>query len=123
MKNQVAKFNDLRFVGRSGRGKSFSLTITINSQPYQVASYIKAIKVTVDGPREPRTKSSKLEHLTVLVTTFSFPYCLGHVNVKAYKILNNTERLPREMNIRLFLTPIRTRIHIKYVYYIYKHTN
>lgn len=24
MKNQVAKFNDLRFVGRSGRGNSFS---------------------------------------------------------------------------------------------------
>lgn len=23
MKNQVAKFNDLRFVGRSGRGKSY----------------------------------------------------------------------------------------------------
>lgn len=60
MKNQVAKFNDLRFVGRSGRGKSFSLTITISSNPYyQIATYMKAIKVTVDGPREPRTKSSK----------------------------------------------------------------
>lgn len=60
MKNQVAKFNDLRFVGRSGRGKSFSLTITISSSPYyQIATYTKAIKVTVDGPREPRTKSSE----------------------------------------------------------------
>ncbi|PSN58230.1 Segmentation protein Runt [Blattella germanica] len=59
MKNQVAKFNDLRFVGRSGRGKSFSLTIVINSTPFQVATYNKAIKVTVDGPREPRTKSSE----------------------------------------------------------------
>lgn len=59
MKNQVAKFNDLRFVGRSGRGKSFSITIMISTQPFQVASYTKAIKVTVDGPREPRTKSSK----------------------------------------------------------------
>lgn len=27
MKNQVAKFNDLRFVGRSGRGKWFSSTM------------------------------------------------------------------------------------------------
>ncbi|XP_065348761.1 runt-related transcription factor 3-like isoform X2 [Cloeon dipterum] len=54
MKNQVAKFNDLRFVGRSGRGKSFSLTITINTSPPQIATYSKAIKVTVDGPREPR---------------------------------------------------------------------
>lgn len=60
MKNQVAKFNDLRFVGRSGRGKSFTLTIIIRCAPYyQVATYSKAIKVTVDGPREPRTKSSK----------------------------------------------------------------
>nr|XP_022903494.1 segmentation protein Runt-like [Onthophagus taurus] len=58
MKNQVAKFNDLRFVGRSGRGKSFTITIVINTMPYQVATYNKAIKVTVDGPREPRTKSA-----------------------------------------------------------------
>ncbi|CAH1967488.1 unnamed protein product [Acanthoscelides obtectus] len=59
MKNQVAKFNDLRFVGRSGRGKSFSITITIASNPPQVATYNKAIKVTVDGPREPRSKTSE----------------------------------------------------------------
>ncbi|CAH0680190.1 unnamed protein product [Chilo suppressalis] len=58
MKNRVAKFNDLRFVGRSGRGKSFSLTITISTSPPQVATYQKAIKVTVDGPREPRSKTS-----------------------------------------------------------------
>ncbi|VVC43204.1 Acute myeloid leukemia 1 protein (AML1)/Runt,Runt domain,p53-like transcription factor, DNA- [Cinara cedri] len=57
MKNQVAKFNDLRFVGRSGRGKSFTLTIMLNSCPPQVATYAKAIKVTVDGPREPRSKT------------------------------------------------------------------
>ncbi|XP_055710558.1 segmentation protein Runt isoform X2 [Phlebotomus papatasi] len=55
MKNQVAKFNDLRFVGRSGRGKSFTITITISSYPSQIATYTKAIKVTVDGPREPRS--------------------------------------------------------------------
>ncbi|KAK2185537.1 hypothetical protein NP493_231g02023 [Ridgeia piscesae] len=57
MKNQVAKFNDLRFVGRSGRGKSFNLTITVCTHPPQVAIYPKAIKVTVDGPREPRSKA------------------------------------------------------------------
>uniref|UniRef100_A0A336L9S6 CSON006056 protein n=1 Tax=Culicoides sonorensis TaxID=179676 RepID=A0A336L9S6_CULSO len=57
MKNQVAKFNDLRFVGRSGRGKSFTLTITISTNPPMVATYNKAIKVTVDGPREPRSKT------------------------------------------------------------------
>ncbi|KAF4525742.1 hypothetical protein B566_EDAN002002 [Ephemera danica] len=54
MKNQVAKFNDLRFVG-----KSFSLTITIGTSPPQIATYGKAIKVTVDGPREPRSKTRK----------------------------------------------------------------
>ncbi|XP_062536870.1 segmentation protein Runt [Armigeres subalbatus] len=58
MKNQVAKFNDLRFVGRSGRGKSFSITITIGGSPIQIATYTKAIKVTVDGPREPRSKQN-----------------------------------------------------------------
>ncbi|XP_055915250.1 runt-related transcription factor 3 isoform X1 [Eupeodes corollae] len=57
MKNQVAKFNDLRFVGRSGRGKSFTLTITISTSPPHIATYNKAIKVTVDGPREPRSKT------------------------------------------------------------------
>ena len=57
MKNQVANFSDLRFVGRSGRGKSFTISIIINCIPALVATYNKAIKVTVDGPREPRTKS------------------------------------------------------------------
>lgn len=60
MKNQVAKFNDLRFVGRSGRGKSFTLTISISTSPPQVVTYNKAIKVTVDGPREPRRQQQQL---------------------------------------------------------------
>uniref|UniRef100_A0A1B0CEE7 Putative serine/threonine-protein kinase mark-a isoform x2 aedes albopictus n=1 Tax=Lutzomyia longipalpis TaxID=7200 RepID=A0A1B0CEE7_LUTLO len=73
MKNQVAKFNDLRFVGRSGRGKSFSLTITISTTPPQVTTYSKAIKVTVDGPREPRSKTSKK---TPFLVVFLKPYSL-----------------------------------------------
>ncbi|KAG5833433.1 hypothetical protein ANANG_G00275890 [Anguilla anguilla] len=60
LKNQVARFNDLRFVGRSGRGKSFTLTITVFTNP-QVATYQRAIKITVDGPREPRRHRQKLE--------------------------------------------------------------
>ena len=59
MKQNVAKFNDLRIIGRSGRGKSFNLHIIISSVPTLVAVYSKAIKVTVDGPREPRSKISK----------------------------------------------------------------
>lgn len=65
MKGQVAKFNDLRFVGRSGRGKSFSVTITIRGYPCQTATYQKAIKVTVDGPREPRSKPSELKDFLI----------------------------------------------------------
>ena len=56
MKNNVAKFNDLRFIGRSGRGKSFNLNIIISSSPATIAIYSKCMKVTVDGPREPRSK-------------------------------------------------------------------
>lgn len=54
MKNNVAKFNDLRFIGRSGRGKSFNLTISVSCSPPMIAVYAKCMKVTVDGPREPR---------------------------------------------------------------------
>lgn len=64
MKGQLAKFNDLRFVGRSGRGKSFSLTITVAANPPIVATYNKAIKVTVDGPREPRRHSQQQQRLS-----------------------------------------------------------
>uniref|UniRef100_A0A3Q2E9Z4 Runt-related transcription factor n=1 Tax=Cyprinodon variegatus TaxID=28743 RepID=A0A3Q2E9Z4_CYPVA len=70
IKNQVARFNDLRFVGRSGRGKSFTLTITVFTNPPQVATYQRAIKITVDGPREPRRKAvsvfNHLEKITFL---------------------------------------------------------
>lgn len=40
-------------------GKSFTLTITVSTNPPHIATYNKAIKVTVDGPREPRSKTSK----------------------------------------------------------------
>ena len=53
-----AKFTDLRFVGRSGRGKSFNLTITIHTSPILTTVYSKCIKVTVDGPRDPRNNKS-----------------------------------------------------------------
>lgn len=38
-------------------GKSFTLTIMLQTSPPQVATLSKAIKVTVDGPREPRSKT------------------------------------------------------------------
>ena len=45
MKNNVAKFNDLRFIGRSGRGKSFNLTISVSCTPLITAVYAKCSQV------------------------------------------------------------------------------
>ncbi|KAK2710603.1 runt-related transcription factor 1-like [Artemia franciscana] len=56
----VAKFQDLRFIGRSGRGKSFTITITVGTSPPLVTTYSKAIKITVDGPREPRSYKHRI---------------------------------------------------------------
>ncbi|VDL17514.1 unnamed protein product [Hymenolepis diminuta] len=56
MQNQEARFNDLRFLGRSGRGKSFNVTINVETNPPLIGTYSHAIKVTVDGPRVPRNK-------------------------------------------------------------------
>ncbi|ERL85671.1 runt-related transcription factor 2 isoform X2 [Dendroctonus ponderosae] len=74
MKNQVAKFNDLRFVGRSGRGKSFTLTIMVSTSPPQVTTYNKAIKVTVDGPREPRSKTRQQQQFHFAFGQRPFPF-------------------------------------------------
>ncbi|XP_016892644.1 runt-related transcription factor 2 isoform X2 [Cynoglossus semilaevis] len=59
MKHGCAQFNDLRFVGRSGRGKSFTLSINVLTSPPQIATLQRAIKVTVDGPRLPRRQRQK----------------------------------------------------------------
>ncbi|MGH0163304.1 UNVERIFIED_CONTAM: hypothetical protein FKN15_047053 [Acipenser sinensis] len=50
-------FKNLYSPGR----KSFTLTITVFTNPPQVATYHRAIKITVDGPREPRRHRQKLE--------------------------------------------------------------
>uniref|UniRef100_A0A8C5T4E8 Runt-related transcription factor n=2 Tax=Malurus TaxID=55806 RepID=A0A8C5T4E8_9PASS len=86
MKNQVARFNDLRFVGRSGRGKSFTLTITVFTNPPQVATYHRAIKITVDGPREPRSKVLKAGVNRPLIhpTPLAQGNAMGPVNVWEY---------------------------------------
>ncbi|GFO48610.1 runt-related transcription factor 1 [Plakobranchus ocellatus] len=49
-------FNSLH-IKKTLLGKSFTLTIAVFSNPPQLALYQKAIKVTVDGPREPRSKT------------------------------------------------------------------
>ncbi|XP_041865481.1 RUNX family transcription factor 2a [Melanotaenia boesemani] len=59
MKQGYAHFNDLRFIGRSGRGKSFTLSINVMTSPPQIATLHRAIKITVDGPRLPRRQRQK----------------------------------------------------------------
>lgn len=67
-------------------GKSFTLTITVFTNPPQVATYHRAIKVTVDGPREPRSeyqishimwlaraKSTQIERWMILCSIVSPP--------------------------------------------------
>lgn len=44
MKNQVAKFNDLRFVGRSGRGEFFFLNCNNTQQINILMSYFLIIR-------------------------------------------------------------------------------
>ena len=48
----------LRYLFLVAIGKTLSMTITVNTDPPQVATYMRAIKVTVDGPREPRSESN-----------------------------------------------------------------
>ncbi|XP_061913898.1 runt-related transcription factor 3-like [Entelurus aequoreus] len=59
MKQGRAHFSDLRFIGRSGRGKSFTISVNVLTTPPQVATLRRAIKVTVDGPRLPRRQRQK----------------------------------------------------------------
>ncbi|GMS98891.1 hypothetical protein PENTCL1PPCAC_21066, partial [Pristionchus entomophagus] len=72
VRNQMAKFSDLRFVGKSGRGKSFHLTITVHSTPMHVGVIKRAIKVTVDGPRDPRSKRELA--ISAMPTTIPLPH-------------------------------------------------
>ncbi|NWS52699.1 RUNX3 factor, partial [Chunga burmeisteri] len=58
---RACRFNSLLTSPSREPGKSFTLTITVFTNPTQVATYHRAIKVTVDGPREPRRHRQKLE--------------------------------------------------------------
>lgn len=64
MRDQIACFNDFRFVGRSGRGRQFHLTITICTENRRVATVKGVIKVTKDGKRNKR--KAKFEAISLL---------------------------------------------------------
>ncbi|KAM3176127.1 hypothetical protein ACTXT7_007130 [Hymenolepis weldensis] len=84
MQNQEARFNDLRFLGRSGRGKSFNVTITVETNPPLVGVYSHAIKVTVDGPRVPRTKYASATR-TIKMDRERFPSFAQEILMKNYE--------------------------------------
>ena len=80
------------WIGRgAAAGKSFTLTIHLGTNPPQVTTYNKAIKVTVDGPREPRSKTRKFtktynikyNSINSLSTTFWFSLS-SHTKSKFY---------------------------------------
>eukprot|EP01134_Creolimax_fragrantissima_P003640 CFRG3640T1 len=56
--NNQAKFNDFRFVSRSGRGHAFTITFHIKTDPSFLAELAQKVKITVDGPRPPRLRRS-----------------------------------------------------------------
>jgi ABC-type dipeptide/oligopeptide/nickel transport system ATPase component len=61
VQSQIARFSDLRIVGKSGRGKTFNLTITIHGKPMKEVTIVpNIIKVTVDGPRDSRNPNNKM---------------------------------------------------------------
>ncbi|KNC82313.1 hypothetical protein SARC_05405 [Sphaeroforma arctica JP610] len=61
-KENEAKFKDFRFVGRSGRGHSFTVAFYIKSDPPVTAILSQKVKITVDGPRPPRTRRLSETH-------------------------------------------------------------
>ena len=85
-------------------GKSFTLSIMVATNPPQITTYNKAIKVTVDGPREARSKTSKLPCIHIYLGTnndlkgMSITFFNGAMFV-----------LPRD----LFLTKLKTLLTIR----------
>jgi len=61
-------------------GKFFMLTITVCTTPIQVATYQRAVKVTVDGPRDPRCKTS----IRYSIFTYLFIYLMHKHSTPCY---------------------------------------
>ncbi|KAG5867711.1 hypothetical protein JTB14_026682 [Gonioctena quinquepunctata] len=72
----------------------------VSSSPPQVATYNKAIKVTVDGPREPRSKTRQQQQFHFAFGQRPFPFAasdplsgfrmppIGNCNSKYYDSVN-----------------------------------
>uniref|UniRef100_A0A3P8T816 Runt domain-containing protein n=1 Tax=Amphiprion percula TaxID=161767 RepID=A0A3P8T816_AMPPE len=94
MKQGYAHFNDLRFIGRSGRGKSFTLSINVLTSPPQIATLHRAIKITVDGPRLPRRQRQKEVKSGVFRSSTERSGCLSSLSLS--------------LNCRSFSSPLWT---------------
>ena len=79
-------------------GKTLSMTITVNTDPPQVATYLRAIKVTVDGPREPRSKSKVFcphpykSCLNLDIIQLSFQFMFSHAILPVQGILMSAKQ-------------------------------
>lgn len=83
-------------------GKSFTLTITLSTSPPQMATYNKAIKVTVDGPREPRSKTRQqtFHHFPFGPRPFAPDPLTGSLPFKlSGKYLNNGDLFEKKIQI------------------------
>lgn len=85
-------------------GKSFTLTITVSTSPPHVATYNKAIKVTVDGPREPRSKTSKLKLFQFIFILFEGVFSFGECALGCNRIL-------RKLPIHFLMEPTAILIY------------
>ena len=56
-------------------GKMLSVVIVVTTEPVQYAAYTHAIKVTVDGPREPRRKTLRIYMYMYIVHVHTPPLC------------------------------------------------
>jgi hypothetical protein len=73
LKNGIAEFKDLRFVGKSGRGSRFNVYIRFDTSPEaKLVTYANAIKVTVDGPRPARRIGIALSLINKVMDLLSF---------------------------------------------------
>lgn len=83
-------------------GKSFTLTITVFTNPPQVATYQRAIKITVDGPREPRREWD------ILFLYIHFPEVLSWWHISHDGVVKDTRLKCKELPLlRVFWSPDR----------------
>uniref|UniRef100_A0A670Y7B0 Runt-related transcription factor n=1 Tax=Pseudonaja textilis TaxID=8673 RepID=A0A670Y7B0_PSETE len=101
MKNQVARFNDLRFVGRSGRGKDFKgLTLSIFADLFPIPLLLSGHRQKLEEQTKFQDRYGELERLRhsmrVTPTTANSRGSLGgpgHFGTQAQSQIQGTSEL------------------------------